>query len=555
MTNCNPCKKEEQIAPCAKSCKTRRVIDECTGEQINYITTAAAVLLSCNSDKTVDDILSEINSRLSEIETNYSREAIEDIINEYFELNGFANLRDILNQLFEDWSTEVSNMIITLKRAGISEERFWELFNQANPVRTIMLNGVSYTPAPNSDGFVNLGNLESSGLLNTNNSGSLPVGISEPLSGNINLHKVSKTGKYEDLIGRPTKLSDFEDDLDSVVDIQLVPEFPDNMESNVLYVKHPNLGKYAISKDTDYIIPDIVDIKLLDEIIKNAGANSLTINTLLSEYTIEISPRDYGYQYISNNSSWTSFDVGSETRYRKTIEVTDRVKEKIRAIVSNDLHQEITDDTNFLNRKNEIKDDLNKITGRQIKETLSAKMKTNGVVQSIQLKDNKIYHDPRYNVYFKGNSFFGHIVLNEYEKDFFNIINIQTIWFLNILGVPIYVKEHNPDVNASTEIFILMQRLAEGKLSGSIIVDTSDGLMMYFANVDLESLDESGDFRITYDSKQLIVQDTSDLVTTTPNITSKLLNVDKFTQLVDMFATANSLTTMTSVINNTINHG
>ena len=49
------------------------------------------------------------------------------------------------------------------------------------------------------------------GTLNTNNT-SAATPTSESMSGNISLHKISKTGNYNDLIDRPTKLSNFTND-------------------------------------------------------------------------------------------------------------------------------------------------------------------------------------------------------------------------------------------------------------------------------------------------------------------------------------------------------
>ena len=50
------------------------------------------------------------------------------------------------------------------------------------------------------------------GTLNTNNTVALEVNPSEALSGNVSLHKVSKTGNYEDLNGKPTNVSQFSND-------------------------------------------------------------------------------------------------------------------------------------------------------------------------------------------------------------------------------------------------------------------------------------------------------------------------------------------------------
>ena len=51
--------------------------------------------------------------------------------------------------------------------------------------------------------------------LNTNNTTAQTANASEDIagSGSISLHKVSKTGSYNDLLNKPTKLSDFTDDL------------------------------------------------------------------------------------------------------------------------------------------------------------------------------------------------------------------------------------------------------------------------------------------------------------------------------------------------------
>lgn len=75
------------------------------------------------------------------------------------------------------------------------------------------------------DGVTTIGNLPfidsdtqqgAAGTLNTTNTSAQTPSASESLSGNVNLHKVSKTGSYEDLNNKPTIPAEL-DDLDDVV--------------------------------------------------------------------------------------------------------------------------------------------------------------------------------------------------------------------------------------------------------------------------------------------------------------------------------------------------
>ena len=78
------------------------------------------------------------------------------------------------------------------------------------------------------------------GTLNTNNATSLSVSSSESFGGSISLHKVSKTGSYNDLLNKPTALSDFTDDLGSN---------PTHTHSQYL-TSHQTLPMYTIAKLT-----------------------------------------------------------------------------------------------------------------------------------------------------------------------------------------------------------------------------------------------------------------------------------------------------------------
>lgn len=85
-----------------------------------------------------------------------------------------------------------------------------------NPTRTdrLNLNGYLYATKLYSGGKEVFTSHQSIKSINTNNTAAQSVSANEAIAGSgiINLHKVSKTGSYNDLLNRPTKLSDFTDD-------------------------------------------------------------------------------------------------------------------------------------------------------------------------------------------------------------------------------------------------------------------------------------------------------------------------------------------------------
>ena len=84
-----------------------------------------------------------------------------------------------------------------------------------NPTRSdrLNLNGYLYATKLYSGGKEVLTSHQSIKSINTNNTAAQAVANETVAgSGTINLHKVSKTGSYNDLLNRPTKLSDFTDD-------------------------------------------------------------------------------------------------------------------------------------------------------------------------------------------------------------------------------------------------------------------------------------------------------------------------------------------------------
>lgn len=82
---------------------------------------------------------------------------------------------------------------------GGSTVTWTQLVNTGTQIATISINGVTtdvYAPTGGGGGTV--------GTLNTNNATAQTVSSSESFGGTIKLHKVSKTGNYNDLLNRPT---------------------------------------------------------------------------------------------------------------------------------------------------------------------------------------------------------------------------------------------------------------------------------------------------------------------------------------------------------------
>lgn len=77
---------------------------------------------------------------------------------------------------------------------ALTQKGTWETFLQSAPVTSV--NGQT--------GAVNLTIPSAPGTLNTTATTAQSTSSSEALSGNITLHKVAKTGTYNDLIGKPT---------------------------------------------------------------------------------------------------------------------------------------------------------------------------------------------------------------------------------------------------------------------------------------------------------------------------------------------------------------
>ena len=91
-------------------------------------------------------------------------------------------------------------------------------------ILTIQKNGTTvdtFSANATSDKTINI-TIPAAGTLNTTATTAQSTSASEPFGGNITLHKIAKTGTFSDLIGKPTKLSDFTNDSGFITSQDLV---------------------------------------------------------------------------------------------------------------------------------------------------------------------------------------------------------------------------------------------------------------------------------------------------------------------------------------------
>ena len=116
-----------------------------------------------------------------------------------------------------------------------------------------------------SGGTVNYNDLQNKPILNTNNTASQSVSSNEIIGGTIKLHKISKTGSYNDLRDKPT-----------IPAAQIQSDWNQTNESSLDYIKNkPTIPAAQIQSDwnqtntssLDYIKnkPDILEYEVIED--------------------------------------------------------------------------------------------------------------------------------------------------------------------------------------------------------------------------------------------------------------------------------------------------
>ena len=138
MNNCKPCKPKEQESNNCK-CTIKQLIDECTGNTINYITLASAVLMDCGSEETVKQAIEDLRTKL---DNKFSSEDIETLLhlmtvylNSHRD-NEFIQL--LLNEINNSVSLYLGNIY------ELFESRFDEWYGNLNYILDNIRNNVTY---------------------------------------------------------------------------------------------------------------------------------------------------------------------------------------------------------------------------------------------------------------------------------------------------------------------------------------------------------------------------------------------------------------------------
>ena len=176
---------------------------------VNYIIKAKQTVA------TVATIIDNLNSTSAEdgLSANMGRQLNEDLKNTNSNINSLETNLTNLNTKVDELSTledlqAGDNVTITKNGSvyrissqypGIASKTALGLVKIGDNINVSDDGTISATL-----GTVNYNDLENKPILNTNNSTAQTVNSNEEISGTINLHKVSKTGSYSDLLNKPS---------------------------------------------------------------------------------------------------------------------------------------------------------------------------------------------------------------------------------------------------------------------------------------------------------------------------------------------------------------
>ena len=147
--------------------------------------------LSANMGRQLNEELKNTNSNINSLETN--------LTNLNTKVDGLSTLEDL--QAGDNVTITKSGSVyrISSQYPGRASKTALGLVKIGDNINVSDDGTISATL-----GTVNYNDLENKPTLNTNNSTAQTVNSSEEISGTINLHKVSKTGSYSDLLNKPS---------------------------------------------------------------------------------------------------------------------------------------------------------------------------------------------------------------------------------------------------------------------------------------------------------------------------------------------------------------
>ncbi len=157
----------------------------------NLNSTSAEDGLSANMGRQLNEDLKNTNSNINSLETN--------LTNLNTKVDGLSTLEDL--QAGDNVTITKSGSVykISSQYPGTASKTALGLVKIGDNINVSDDGTISVAL-----GTINYNDLENKPILNTNNSTAQTVNPSEEISGTINLHKVSKTGSYSDLLNKPS---------------------------------------------------------------------------------------------------------------------------------------------------------------------------------------------------------------------------------------------------------------------------------------------------------------------------------------------------------------
>lgn len=563
MKNCN-CK-DKEVTPCNDKCVIRQMIDECSGNKINYITLASAVLMECNDTETVKDVLNEIQGKLNKIDNHideYTWDAIiaflknnitrlepelTNLINSrienYFLHNDFAGLKQLFRQLFAEWETTFTNLINRIGQ-GISREELNQILSEY----------AKKTEIPNLDAYLTKneaqtlyqpkGNYltEHQDLSEYAKKSDIPEG--QDLSAYVKTIKVNgnsfnPTNGITDLGNLTDNVRmQYEEQLSRNTDNEIVfpmgaqvksmylytqEEYDDELfefQNGQIYTKYEIGYIFGITKASVYELPDVKDRVLMQQLSNysyDSDYNSSGFKSLEGE-SINLIFNKFEYRSLSSEDKENATEIseGGSTRYSLPIELTYDILHKFHKIVK-------SNESMFLYLNDHSKIDFTPIgnsydseqrlgTPIRLSETVLKKSSKGQLTDNIiELRNNSVYYDSAHKcffVYIKQQSderiipISNSIIVNENSK-FDDLQILHTIFGLQLTLNCTNIKDDGSKTKTLIPLTYFTGALIQGSVLTDYSKDTTLNPVVYTASF---SKDESGNTVYTLNQMELFGQ-------------------------------------------------
>lgn len=479
MKNCN-CK-DKEVTPCNDKCVIRQMIDECSGNKINYITLASAVLMGCNDTETVEDVLNEIQRKLNQIDNHIDEytwdaiityikrhlsylepeltELIDRKISNYFLTHDFAGLQNLFTTLFNDWKNHLDDLINRIGQ-GISHEELDSILSayakksDLNPyAKTVKINGIPHDAV---NGIVDLGTIDGGENIN------LRLEFEENLVPN-----------QDGIVSIPMNIQ--------TKGINFVEQLPNSLSKNTLYAKYHTNYEYGFTKKYKYLKSDVVDLLFVNSIMQ--GRECDANGDLIEPSTIRSSVNELSFnvgKYVRINIDKNYYNYFDDLdQYQYIIDSTDGTsKIYYFPILIEEFMMEKLKERCIYHRVNRV--DVAIVNGI-INELLDKRdlyidavyySDSNKNLNEVNLRNNCIYYDNTHKcfVLFNSTSAYKYVNIIPQIVNVLKSADIRDLYFLISVGLQPQLVITNPYTNISNVHIPL--NIAYGDLiTGSVIWD------------------------------------------------------------------------------------